>query len=82
MVSVKSFFRILKNMGLRYTTFRLFYEFKNRTGIQKLYFPTNPQKISNISLEEWKKTPSKFFYDSKESIKINKFQNEILKNDF
>ena len=82
MVSVKSFFRILKNMGLRYTTFRLFYEFKNRTGIQKLYFPTNPQKILNISLEEWKKTPSKFFYDSKESIKINKFQNELLKNDF
>lgn len=82
MISIKSFFRILKNMGLRYTAFRLFYEFKNRTGIQKLYFPTNPVKISSITLEGWKKASPKFFYESKEGIKIKKSKNESLKNSF
>lgn len=82
MISLKSFFRIVKNMGLRYTFFRLFYEFKNHTGIQKLYFPTNPPKVVNITIEEWKKIPAKFFFESKETIKINKFQNESLKKDF
>lgn len=82
MISVKSFFRILKNMGIRYTIFRLFYEFKNRTGIQKLYFPTNPPKIRSITLEEWKKSPSKFFFESKECVVIKKSQNETLKKDF
>lgn len=82
MISLKSFFRIVKNMGLRYTFFRLFYEFKNHTGIQKLYFPTNPRKVINITIEEWKKIPAKFFFESKETIKINKFQNESLKKDF
>ena len=82
MISLKSFFRILKNMGLKYTTFRIFYEFKNRTGIQKLYFPTNPPNIVGVTLEEWKKVPSKFFFESKESLKINKLQSEALKKDF
>jgi hypothetical protein len=82
MISLKSFFRILKNMGLRYTTFRLFYELKNRTGIQKLYFPTNPPKIVSITLEQWKKITPNFFFESKETIKIKKSRNETLKKDY
>jgi hypothetical protein len=82
MISLKSFIRILKNMGLKYTIFRIFYEFKNRSGIQKIYFPTNPQKISSITLQEWKLISTKFFFESKEEIKIKKNKDESLKDSF
>lgn len=82
MISLKSFIRILKNMGLKYTIFRLFYEFKNRSGIQKIYFPTNPQKISSITLYEWKLISTKFFFESKEEIKIKKNKDASLKDSF
>jgi hypothetical protein len=69
-------------MGFKYTVFRLFYEFKNRSGIQRIYFPTNPKKISSITLEEWKAVTAKFFFKSKEELQLKINKDKFLKKSY
>ncbi|WP_350291625.1 heparinase II/III family protein [uncultured Croceitalea sp.] len=74
---------IIRNMGMRYTQFRLFYEFRRKTGLLKSKFPTQPKFIDcTITLDEWKKNAPKFFFESKESLKITKNQHSELHETF
>lgn len=47
-------FQLFKNMGPRYLAFRVFFEFKKRTGLLKREYPTNPLFTKFTSLMQWK----------------------------
>lgn len=65
------FFNILMNMGPRYVRFRLTYELRRRTGLLKAKFPTRPPAKSYTSLHDWKQLPPRFFFESRESLRID-----------
>jgi hypothetical protein len=79
---IKLFTEIYKNMGARYFTFRASHEIKNRLGILKKKFPTQPSIQEFISLEEWRKTAKPFFFSSKEELVFGKNPSLILKEEF
>jgi len=71
---------IIKNQGLRYFIFRLWYEFKIRTGILKKDFPNKTKILNYISFEDWKKLNIPFLFSCREDIKIVKRNNYDLEN--
>lgn len=79
---LKLFVEIYKNMGVRYFSFRASYEIKNRLGILKKKFPTEPSFEQFISLEEWRKTAKPFFFSSKDELTFEKNPSSILKEEF
>ena len=76
-------FNTIRNMGMRYTRFRLIHEISVKIGLLKFKFPSNPDNIDiSISLEQWRKEAPKYFFDSKESLTIPKNRNVVLKESF
>lgn len=73
--------QLYQNMGGRYFAFRAWYEFRRRSGLLKSQFPINPEQKTYISLQQWRKEAAPFFFDSRESLKIVKVQDEHLKQD-
>ncbi len=69
-------------MGWRYVNFRAGFELKKRVGILKRKFPINPVQKQVISLEEWKKLKVKYFFSSREFVKVEKRPNKELKEEF
>lgn len=69
---IKNSLNLLKNMGWRYTKFRIKHELLSRTGILKKKFPINPLFKQYISLEQWKNKGGNFFFESKESLSFPK----------
>ena len=69
----------LSNMGLRYTTYRIFYELRRKTGLLKKKYPTNPRAIHYPSFSEWKASAQPFFFPSRESLSLMKKPNTALK---
>mgnify|MGYP002395956104 CR=1 FL=1 len=68
---------------MRYTLFRLSYEIQRKTGLLKSKFPTQPKFVaSSLTLDEWKKNAPKFFFESKETLKITKNPNSELQDTF
>jgi len=63
---------ILKNMGWRYTQFRVKHGLMRRSGLLKNRFPVTPRFKQFIPLDEWKKTRADFFFRNKESINFKK----------
>jgi hypothetical protein len=63
---------ILKNMGWRYTQFRVKHELMRRCGLFKNRFPVTPGFKQFIPLDEWKKTRGNFFFRNKELINLKK----------
>lgn len=57
-------FQLIRNMGLRYIVFRIFFELKKKTGIFKSKFPQDPKPVNYISLSEWRKGDYFFGIDS------------------
>lgn len=47
-------FQLFRNMGLRYTGFRIAFELQKRLGFFKKAFPTNPEFKKHISFRKWK----------------------------
>jgi len=58
--------RFIKNMGLRYACFRLWYEVRLRSGLLKIHFPVHVKEKSFISLENWRQLSVCFFFDPAE----------------
>ena len=79
---IQNFIQIIKNMGLRYVFYRIWFGFRKKSGLLKLDFPTNPSKKKWISLADWKKTESKFFFKNKETLKFDKNPSPILKTNY
>lgn len=75
---IKLVYHVLKNMGLRYIIFRIKYEINLKSGLFLYLFPKNPPNISAISLEEWRKESSFFFFNAKNELKFQKVRNDKL----
>lgn len=70
----RSFF-LLRSMGFSYWFNRIIYEIKKRNFLYRRKFPLVLKDAVEISLEEWIKSPYKFFFDSKSSLVIPKNKN-------
>lgn len=73
--------QLYQNMGGRYFAFRAWYEFRRRSGQLKSQFPVNPEQKNYLSLQQWRKEAAPFFFESRETLKLKKVQNEQLKQD-
>lgn len=70
--------QLMKNMGLRYIAFRVFFELKKRLGILHKSFPTNPEKIDFIHLNDWK-ISKHFFIKSREEFNSKDYLYDVDK---
>ncbi|TDE12502.1 heparinase II/III family protein [Dyadobacter psychrotolerans] len=55
-------FELIRNMGFRYVTFRLWFAFQKHTGLLKLRFPKHSDQQKFIILKSWQYLPVKFFF--------------------
>lgn len=65
-------------MGWRYIAFRVGFAAREKIGLLKKAFPTNPAYRQFITLEDWKKQDAKFFFNSKEDLDFPKHPTEVL----
>ncbi len=70
--------QIVKNMGLRYTAYRLRHEMEKKFGVLKKRHPINPPLKHYISLEMWKQNLPPFFFEGK-NIALTPTTQESLK---
>lgn len=68
----------LKNMGLRYVSFRVLYLIKTKLGFFKRRFPINVSEKSFLTLENWRANTPIFFFESKEVLSFPKEKNKAL----
>jgi hypothetical protein len=66
-------------MGFRYLIFRSFFEFKRRTGILRLMFPTHPKKINFLTQIEWSKTAKPFYFNDKSKYPLSAASSELVR---
>jgi hypothetical protein len=73
MGKIRLFVHIVRNMGLEYVIFRVFYVLRGKLGILKKQFPTNPPQVQYQTLEGWKNSEIKFFFNllSKNNLILN-----------
>jgi len=69
---IKRAVNLFRNMGWRYTQFRIRHEVLRRTGLLKAKFPVAPVYQQYINLEEWKNNSANFFFKNKESLSFPK----------
>ena len=67
---IGSFFNLVRNMGLRYVSFRGRHEFMRRTGLLKKKFPVAPAFVQYLTLSQWKNQTARFFFADKESLQF------------
>ena len=60
--------QLLRNMGLRYTAFRLWYFFQIKTGLLKIRFPKYVDQSKFIALAEWRDIRVNFFQKDHEQL--------------
>lgn len=72
---------LIRNMGFRYVSFRIKFELKRRLGLLKQRFPVSVPDKSWTTLEQWKKSRGRFFFDMK-TLDIPKNPHPDLKNRF
>ena len=79
---IKNITNFLSNMSVRYILFRSFYIIKTKVGWQKKVFPTEPQVLEYITLQNWKNNLSPFFFYGKTIAKSSIEDKVILKETF
>ena len=78
----KKALNLIFNMGFKYVIFRVLYIIKTKFGWHKIVFPTHPDNISIISLEDWKETLPPFFFYGKEIKGLDRKPTNALKTNF
>lgn len=71
---------IIKNMGLRYTLYRVQHELEKRAGVLKRRHPINPPVKKFVSLEQFRRNSQRFVIHEREKIAFEKNPNADLKN--
>lgn len=79
-MNFKLVFQFFQNMGLRYTSYRIFHEVEKRMGLLKSKHPLNPEIKSFIKLDQWKELNIPFVISNRENLQFLKTQNDSLKN--
>ncbi len=64
--------QLARNMGLRYTGYRIKHELEKRSGLLRKRHPISPPERHFISLDEWRRKTPPFFFDCRELIGHNK----------
>jgi len=62
-MNIKLLLNLLKNMKVKYVTFRVYHWLKIKTGVLKKQFPVNVPFKNNISREEWIRLKIPYFTD-------------------
>lgn len=79
-MEVRKAIQLFRNMGIRYTLYRMSYEVKKRSGILKKTHPINQAQKHFISLEKWRSIPFKFSDVSQNLVDAERQPTEILAN--
>src|ERR1044072_4742377 len=70
---------VARNMGWRYMAFRSVYELQLKSGRLKKNFPEAPPFVQYLSLEQWKASPVRFFFSSRNEMIVPKVPLPSLK---
>ena len=81
-LKLKNGFNLVRNMGWRYTSFRVKHEFLKRSGSLKKKFPQSPSYKQYITLNDWKEQKANFFFHSKEDLLFEKKSSDKLQQWF
>lgn len=76
---LKQAIHIVKNMGLRYTLYRVRHELEKKAGLLKRRHPTNPAMRQFISLEGFRANTPRFVIPEREKIVFEKHPSAELK---
>lgn len=63
---------MLRNMGVRYTGYRVLHEVEKRSGFLIKKHPVNPETKIFIGLDQWRALPNTFIIDERENIILEK----------
>ncbi len=77
-MDLKTILSVFKSRGLRYLVFRTTYEFRKRTGLLRLSFPSSVGDNKILSLEDFRNEDS-FFFTSRENLSLPKQISDALK---
>jgi len=67
-------------MGWKYTSFRVWYELKRKSGLLRFQYPTNPKPNDLLSLKEWRESGAKFFFEDSQDLLISRTKDPRLKH--
>lgn len=81
MNKLQQIIQLYQNMGGIYFAFRAWYEFRRRSGLLKSQHPVNPEIKNYFSLDQWRKEAAPFFFESRETLTMEKVKDEQLKQD-
>lgn len=76
---IKNAIQLVRNMGARYTIYRVRHELEKRTGVLKRRHPVNPPLKNFISLSEWRASTPAFLIPEREQLTIPKIESDLLK---
>jgi len=71
--------QLLKNMGIRYSAYRIMHEYEKRMGILEKKHPVNPETKFFISLDKWKQRTDSFVFKNREALHFSKAPNDSLR---
>jgi len=77
-MNIKLAFQMVTNMGLRYSSYRVFHELDKRIGTLQKKHPVRPEVKQFITLEQWKTLKLPFLFEDRDSIADTKNPTEDL----
>lgn len=80
-MNIKLAIQLFRNMGVRYTTFRIQHEVAKRIGFLEKKIPSNPKSKFFISLDDWRKNTPEFLIGEKEILNFSKNTSESLQQE-
>ena len=63
------YFQLLRNMGMKYFTFRIQYEIRRKGGMLKKVYPVSLENKKYLSLVEWRSHAMPFFFSNRDSVR-------------
>jgi hypothetical protein len=78
-VKIHLAYQLVKNMGLRYTLYRVAHVIESKFGLLKKKHPMNPAVKKFSALEDWKKSATTFVIDTRENTHLEKNPTPELK---
>lgn len=72
----------MRNMGLRYLFFRIFFEIRKRLGFLQYSFPVKPQLIPLPTKEEWLQSRGQFFFTDRGYLDFERAPTQELATQF
>jgi len=79
MIRFFQWYRLARSMGFRYVFFRVFFEFRRKSGLLKRAFPVNPPFKKWISLPQWRTSAPAFFFHSRKDFPFSGQSSQVLK---